>query len=53
MPAKLDRCVKNVKAQGLAKYAKSKGIKVSEIPDKAKKRIESSAWAICRKSTGL
>ena len=53
MPAKLDRCVASVKSQGLAKYAKQKGIKVSEIPEKVRKRIESSAWAICRKSTGL
>lgn len=49
-PAKLDRCVSRVTNEKVASYKKKNG----KAPDAAaKKKIVSSAWAICRSSTGL
>lgn len=45
MPAKLDRCVTQVKKRFVDKYVKDNGKQPSA---KKKKEFESSAWGICR-----
>lgn len=51
MPAKLDRCVRQVRAQLTSKWKKrNKGKTPSE---KVQKKITSSAWAICRETLNL
>ena len=49
MPAKLDRCVRNVKKQLTEEYRDKYNKEPSE---KKKKEIEDSAWAICTDSVG-
>jgi hypothetical protein len=49
-PAKLDSCVAGVTKEKVAAFKKKNG----KAPDAAaKKKIVSSAWAICKASTGL
>jgi len=49
-PAKLDRCVKDVLSEKMEAFTK----KNSKAPSAAqKKKMTSSAWSICRASTGL
>jgi len=48
-PAKLDRCVKQVYKKLVKKYKEKNGKAPSE---KAKDKLRSSAWAICRKQLG-
>ncbi len=49
-PAKLDRCVKDVLSEKMEAFTKKNG----KAPSAAqKKKMTSSAWSICRASTGL
>ena len=47
MPAILEKCVSSVKSSLLKKAAAKRGINIAELSEEVKKKVESSAYAIC------